>query len=229
MRVLAHCLQSQKKIQVILVHANSPWPEGPELLDGADAAALFVSEGAKWMSEEPRRLAAFQRLARRGGGLAGLHWGIGTREAKNISAYVSLLGGCHGGPDRKYTVVTARVDPATPGHPILRGLAPFSIRDEFYYRLKFAPPPAALIPLLRVPIEGERHTVAWAWQRPDQGRSFGFSGLHFHQNWQREEYRRLVTQGLLWILKREIPSGGLDVPIRPHDLRLPDTPAVRTR
>jgi hypothetical protein len=55
--------------------------------------------------------------------------------------------------------------------------------------------------------------VAWAWQRPDGGRSFGFTGLHFHDNWQLSEYRRLVVQGVLWSLKLPIPSSGVDVAI----------------
>jgi hypothetical protein len=29
-------------------------------------------------------------------------------------------------------------------------------------------------PLIRVPLDGEKETVAWAWERPDGGRSFGF-------------------------------------------------------
>ena len=50
-------------------------------------------------------------------------------------------------------------------------------------------------PILRAPIDGTAETVAWAWERPDGGRSFGFSGLHFHDHWKRPEYRRLVAQG----------------------------------
>ncbi|MFP6769745.1 MAG: ThuA domain-containing protein [Planctomycetaceae bacterium] len=221
MRIIAKALQPNRNLQAILVHANSPWPKGPELLDGADGAALFVSEGAKWISDDPKRLAAFQRLARRGGGLAGLHWGIGTRKAEPIAAYLALLGGCHGGPDRKYSVVTARATPATAGHPVLRGIRPFEVRDEFYYRLKFSRPAKTIIPLLRVPIDGRDETVAWSWQRSDGGRSFGFSGLHFHENWKRIEYRRLVVQGILWTLGQSIPEKGLDIPIAPGDLKLP--------
>ena len=37
-------------------------------------------------------------------------------------------------------------------------------------------------------------------------RSFGFSGLHFHDNWRLPEYRRLVAQGVLWSLKLPIPA-----------------------
>src|SRR5207245_1096311 len=74
-------------------------------------------------------------------------------------------------------------------HPVLKGLADFEARAEFYYTLKCA---KAETPLLNVTIDGEAHTVAWALERTGGGRSFGFSGLHFHENWQLPEYRRLV-------------------------------------
>ncbi len=214
MQIIAQHLARHTDIQTLLVHANDPWPEGPQLLDSADAAALFVSEGAKWVSNDPKRLAAFQRLAARGGGLTGLHWGIGTRKAKPIPAFLSLLGGCHGGPDRKYTIVTARVSPthnSKQTHPVLNGIQPFEVKDEFYYKLKFVAGASPVTPLLQVPINGIPETVSWAWQRPDQGRSFGFSGLHFHKNWKTLEYRRLVVQGILWTLKKPIPQKGIPV------------------
>ena len=48
----------------------------------------------------------------------------------------------------------------------------------------------ALVPLITIPVEGEDgkthdDLVSWAWPRPDGGRSFGFTGLHFHENWRR--------------------------------------------
>ena len=88
------------------------------------------------------------------------------------------------------------------------GLADFKARDEFYYMLKFT---KAKTPLLNVTIDGESHPVAWALEREGGGRSFGFSGLHFHENWQSPEYRRLVTQGVMWILDLPIPKDGIAV------------------
>jgi hypothetical protein len=52
-----------------------------------------------------------------------------------------------------------------------------------------------------------------ARQRPGGGRAFGFSGLHFHANWRRAEYRRLVTQGVLWTLGVAVPKGGVEVEV----------------
>jgi type 1 glutamine amidotransferase len=207
--ILKATLEKRSSVEATLVCADDPWKEGPELLAKADGVVLFVSEGAKWLSANPERLAAFQACAKRKAGLTTLHWGMGTKDAKNTTAFVDLFGGCHGGPDRKYKVIDTEAKIAKAAHPILRGMAEFKVRDEFYYQLKFA---KTKTPLLNVAIDGESHAVAWALERQDGGRSFGFSGLHFHENWQMPEYRRLVTQGVLWTLDLPIPKDGIAVP-----------------
>jgi len=204
-RLLEHLLQPIDGLQPLVVRADGPWTRGPELIDGAHAVVLFVSEGARWIRQDHKRLQAFQRLSARQGGFVCLHWGMGTRQAENIADYVKLFGGCHGGPDRRYKVVQTRAHIAT-NHPVTQGLADFDVNDEFYYALKFAKSPR-ITPLLNVTIEGAPHTVAWAWQRADGGRSFGFSGCHFHRNWSLPEYRRLVVQGVLWSANFATPKG----------------------
>lgn len=221
LKLLKKCLDRVEGVESTVLDAGEPWSEGPELLDKADGAVIFLAEGAKWIHQDQSRLAALRRLAARKGGLTGLHWGIGARDAKHVADFVALLGGCHGGPDRRHKVVEVRTEIAAPMHPILSGVESVAVEDEFYFRLKFAQPPAEVIPVLRVPIEGESHVVAWAWERPDRGRSFGFSGLHFHRNWQHAAYRRLVAQGIVWTLNLPIPAESLNVDIEPADLRLP--------
>jgi type 1 glutamine amidotransferase len=221
-RLLGLLLERSPGIQTVIVQADSPWTDGPELLDGTDAAILFLSEGAKWVTEDVSRLAAFQRLAKRGGGLTCLHWGMGTREPAPIADFTALFGGCHGGQDRKYKFASFSVKPMET-HPVTTGITPFEVRDEFYYALK-QPAPALKLkvaPLLQISIDGTDQTVAWACERPDGGRSFGFSGLHYHENWKLPQYRRLVLQGVLWTLKHDIPEEGVPVEIRQEDLALP--------
>jgi len=225
-QILGTLLARSPGVQTIVVQADSPWKEGPELLDNADAAVIFLTEGAKWVTADADRLAAFQRLAKRGGGLTCLHWGMGTREAEPIVDFTSLFGCCHGGPDRKYKVISLKARPASNPHPVLSGIGPFDVHDEFYYALKR---PAAdlnihVTPLIHVEIDGADHMVAWGAERGDGGRSFGFSGLHFHENWKLVEYRRLVLQGILWTLKSPIPEGGLPVDLTDRDLALPSRP-----
>lgn len=215
LQLLEQLLKKSPGLEMLQLRADDPWREGPELLQRADGVVLFLSEGARWLQNEPKRLEAFQRLAARGGGFTVIHWGMGAREAKHIDSAVKLLGGCHGGPDRKYKVVDTSADLPDQRHPIVTGIKPFKVRDEFYYQLKFAQPTEKVKPILRVRIDNAAETVAWAWERPEGGRSFGFSGLHFHENWKVPEYRRLMVQGVLWSLKLPIPADGAPIEAGP--------------
>jgi hypothetical protein len=229
--IMAACLHKVPNLQTVVIQADDPWTEGPELIDGADGVVLFLSEGAKWVGSDRNRLAAFERLAERKGGLVCLHWGMGSRDAQYVSDFVALFGGCHGGPDRKYQVVTKTLELAAPDHPILKGMRPIEVHEEFYYRLKFPKSEPLVTPLINVTIDEESHTVAWAWKRPDGGRSCGFSGGHFHENWNKPEYRRLLAQSLLWSLDVGIPEEGLNVDLEDKILRLAprdgDSPGLR--
>lgn len=216
LQVLEQCLATVSGIDVKHVIADSPWPEGPALIREADCVVMFLSEGARWTHEDPRRLEAFAQLAARGGGFMTLHWGMGTKEARYIDGYLKLFGGCHGGPDRKYKVIDAETVTVAKDHPITRGIQDFAIHEEFYYELKFATGGNQMKPILQTEIDGSPQTVAWAWQRGDSGRSFGFSGGHFHKNWSRIEYRRMMTQAVLWSLDLPVPEEGVVVDIKPE-------------
>ena len=112
---------------------------------------------------------------------------------------------------------------------ILRGVSPVEVHEEFYFKLKWAQPAEQITPLIRVRIEGEDHTVGWAWERPDGGRSFGFSGLHFHENWKLESYQRMLAQSVRWVLKREIPKAGVRVNLEPADFVPPPQPDYKKK
>lgn len=213
LRVMEMTLVSVPGVRVTHVNADSPWEDGPDLIRNADCVVMFLSEGARWTHEDPRRLEAFAQLSARGGGLVTLHWGMGTKEDRYIDGYLKLFGGCHGGPDRKYKVLDANVTIATQAHPVTRGIENFVIHDEFYYALKFVAASNQLTPILQTQIDGASQTVAWAWQRGDGGRSFGFSGCHFHENWERIEYRRLMAQAVLWSLDLPIPATGIAIEV----------------
>jgi hypothetical protein len=220
LKILHTCLEKVPDLEIKQVLADNPWREGPDLLDKADGVVLYLAEGAKWLQADPKRYEAMKKLAARGGAIVALHWAIGTKEAPPIDGYVQLVGGCHGGPDRKYKILQADATVADPKHPIATAIKPFGVRDEFYYQLKFVKPEGTVKPILQVAIDGQKETVAWSWERPDGGRSFGFSGLHYHDNWRLTEYRRLVAQAVLWTLRLPIPEKGLPVTITDKDLQL---------
>lgn len=219
-RIVARLLKDVPGIETHVVSADEPWREGPELIQRSDGVVIFLSEGGKWMHQDPKRLEALQQLAARGGGIVVLHWGMGTKDAKNIDGCLKLFGGCHGGPDRKYKVVETEARIADLKHPIANGITSFKVKEEFYYQLKLAKPDGAVHPILQVAIDDKLETVAWAWQRPDKGRSFGFSGLHFHDNWRLPEYRRLVAQAVVWSLGLPISKDGLKVDLPQEELKV---------
>ena len=222
MRILSKCLEGVEGLDVQLAYGREPWPEGPELLRKCDGAFFFVSQGALWMQKDSRRYAAFTELAARGGGIGAIHWGIGAKDGTYRAGQIKLLGASRGGPRRPFGVFRTRLSLATEGHPVLRGIADFEIHDEFYYQLEFVQRPGRVTPLITAAIDGNDETVAWAWPRPDGGRSFGFTGLHFHKNWKTDHYRRLVAQGAMWIVGLDVPTDGLAVQVDDQALRLRD-------
>lgn len=220
LKILEKCLKDVPGLEVKIVAADEPWTKGPELLKRADAVVLYLGEGAKWADAKPERLAALRDLAKRGGGIVSLHWAIGAQSGKYIDRALELWGGCHGGDDRRYIVMDGDVHVIAPNHPIARGVSDLRIHDEFYYRLKFTKQ-GKITPILQVPIEGNVETVGWTYERPDGGRSFGYSGMDEHRNWANPNYRRLAAQAVLWTLKMPVPEKGLPVEITDEDLKLP--------
>jgi len=215
--VLAELLKPYKEIQATVVKADEPWTEGPKLIEESDGIVLLVTQGAQWMQTEPKRHAALKKLAARGGAIVALHWSVGAKDAKYIQGQLDLLGGTRGGPQRKYLVLATELKRVLPTHPILTGVGDIKVYDEMYYALDRVP---GIQPLFTSHLEGKDEMVAWSWERPAGGRSFGFVGLHFHSNWQLPAYRRFVVQGVLWSLNLPIPSGGVNVDIDSSKLAL---------
>ena len=66
---------------------------------------------------------------------------------------------------------------------------------------------------------GREEIVAWTHERKNGGRSFGFTGGHFHKNWGDENFRRLVANAILWTAKVEVPKEGAKVNLDPAELK----------
>jgi type 1 glutamine amidotransferase len=115
----------------------------------------------------------------------------------------------------KIQTATARVEPAAPEHPISRGLRPFDLREEYYYNIRFRDHDSRVTPILKAPILGEpeAQTVAWATQREDGGRGFGYTGGHFHANWAVPGVRKMILNAILWTARVDVPPDGASTSI----------------
>ncbi len=209
MKILAKTLDGVAGLEVEVVDVSGPWPEGPERIARADGIVMYLDEGMLWQQSDAKRQAALEALRQRGGGVVALHWALGGREPKHIPFHLRLVGGCHGGPDRKYIVTETDLTVASPDHPVTRAVRGLRLKDEYYYRLKWARQ-GTITPLLTATLDGlPDQTIAWAFERPDGGRSFGLAALHAHATWGVDDIRRLVAQSVLWTVKLPVPQDGL--------------------
>ena len=119
-----------------------------------------------------------------------------------------------------------------PSHPITRGVEPFTINDEWYYNIRFPEGASGIKPLLiATPPDNSRRTeaakshpgreevVAWAIERAEGGRGFGFTGGHNHVNWGNDNFRKLILNSLLWTAWAEIPAGGVVSDVTDDELK----------
>jgi type 1 glutamine amidotransferase len=226
-KVMEKLLAPYASIDATLSRADEPWPDGPAQIDQADGVVMFVTEGARWLQNDPRRYAAISQMLKRGGGLVAIHWSVGAKEGQYMEQQLQILGGSRGGPERKYTYLETDVTVLNPEHPIVTGVESYRVHDEFYYNLDLlqAGPTApaggrVITPLLSAKIEDKDEICGWAFEPEVGGRSFGFVCLHYHRNWELPHYRRLVVQGVLWTLDLPIPAGGVDPAIDPAQLEL---------
>ena len=156
--------------------------------------------------------------AAKGVGLAAIHWGTGA-EKNQGEAWLNALGGWFNADlFSKYLVRTTRLRQADPKHPICFGWEEFDLREEYYIELKFLPDAK---PILKATINEKDYPVAWVYDRPDGGRSFGFLGGHFHDNYATKPFRRAIVNGILWTAHVEVPPQGAPVDITAQDMELP--------
>ena len=66
--------------------------------------------------------------------------------------------------------------------------------------------------------KGEPQHMAWAAERPDGGRGFGFTGAHFNKNWGDDNFRKIVLNAILWTAKAKVPAEGVQSSVTKEQL-----------
>src|SRR5262249_40632417 len=117
----------------------------------------------------------------------------------------------------------------------------FALVDEWYYNIRFRPSMKGVFPIVIarpddetrqgrsssprgpykhiVEANGRDEVLAWAVERPDGGRGFGFTRAHFHKTGGAPNFRKLVLNGILWTAKLEVPPGGAETTVSPEELK----------
>jgi type 1 glutamine amidotransferase len=233
------CLRDVPGLQTV-VYSNG-WPAEADAFDGADAVVLSMDGGAAMPALQGDHLEKLARVMDKGAGLACIHYAVEPTQEKGEAEFLKWLGGAFEINWSVNPTWLAHFD-KLPDHPITRGVKPFQIRDEWYFHMRFAPDMKGVTPILSAvapestmsrsdgPHEGnpavraavtrgEPQIMAWAFDRPDGGRGFGFTGAHYHKNWADDNYRKTVLNALLWIAKVEVPPNGVESTVSEEDLQ----------
>jgi type 1 glutamine amidotransferase len=220
-RLLKYCLDTSPNLKGIRTEAYfNGWPDDPATLDDADAIVLYTTGADKGKHPllQGDRLEQVRKLMKRGSGLVCLHYTLYLPNDRGGPEFLEWIGGYN---DYQANYSTHQVTehnpppatPATSSHPISRGWKEFSTRNEFYIRQRFREGDKRLVPILAtlLPVDKpERQVIAWAVQREDGGRGFGFTGGHFHSNWYLEDFRKLVLNAIVWTARSEVPPQGVE-------------------
>ena len=227
--LLQKCLQENTPGLLSVVYTGG-WPSDPTALDNADAICFFCDGGGGHPAS--RHLDEIQVLMDRGVGFACLHYGVEVQKGRAGDRFVQWLGGyfeTDWSVNPHWTIENAQL---AEGHQITRGVEAFSTNDEWYYHMRFldkmegvtailsAVPPQSTLsrpdgghsgnPAVRAAVEaGEPQHVAWATERPDGGRGFGYTGGHFHWVWANDDNRKLVLNALCWVSHVDVPEEGV--------------------
>ena len=205
------------------------WPQDEQVLANADAIVSFADGG----SGHPflRHMGEIDALMARGVGLVCLHYAVEVPTGAPGEHFLRWLGGyfeTHWSVNPHWTADFR----ALPKHAITRGVAPFAINDEWYFHMRFRPGMEAVTPILsavapdatmsrpdgphsgnssvRAAVQNqEPQHVGWAQQRPDGGRSFGFTGGHVHWNWGDDNFRKVVLNAICWTAHVAVPAAGV--------------------
>jgi len=224
--------QSNIASQVRVEYHLDGWPENPETLNDADTI-LVISDGrdgdlyeeAPQFSSQAHRDEIARQIAR-GCGFATFHFSTFAPDSR-ADDILNWTGGYFDwetdGKREWYSAIQtmdAELQPASPEHPVSRGVHPFKMKEEFYFNLRFREGDQRVHPLLIVPDlpgrEPDGKIVAWAREREDGGRGFGTTCGHFYENWKQDDFRRLILNALAWTAHVEVPPAGVTARVYSH-------------
>jgi type 1 glutamine amidotransferase len=236
-KLLEKCLKEVPGIDPVFVAGG--WPKDESVFEGAKSVVFFMDGGGGHPMIQGDHLKTMQKLMDQGVGLVCLHYAVEVPKGNPGDRFLEWLGGYYesGFSTNPHWVADIK---SLPDHPITRGVHPFSIRDEWYFNIRFRPEMKGVTSIVvakpddetrqgqsaspRGPYahiaaaKGREEVLAWAVERPDGGRGFGFTGAHTHKNWGNPDFRTLVLNAIVWTAKADVPSNGIRCDLTAEDL-----------
>ena len=193
------------------------WPTDDENLRDANTIVIYSDGADKKETDHPvligGRAKYLDSLIDKGAGLVAIHYSTIAPGEKPNAPFLKWIGGhfdyeSGDTPNKWFSKIETRdfqVYPATPEHPILSGVKPFSVNEEFYFKLRFPENKENVTPILTLDPEKKdwERVVGWAIERPNGSRGFGYTGGHFFKNFEDANIQRMLLNAILWTAKAD--------------------------
>ena len=225
-----HLNKSGLPIEAVVV--TEGWPADSKVFEGAKAVVIYADGG----SGHPaiNHLAELEKLSDSGVGIGCIHYAVEITKGEPGNKFLGLIGGYF---ESDWSVNPHwEASFKIPVHAVTRGVRDFKILDEWYYHMRFRENMEGVTPILTdmpsaetlsrpdgahsgnpfvrasVLERKEPQHVMWVYERPKTAggsRAFGFTGGHFHKNWQQDDNRKVVLNSIAWIAGVEVPNEGI--------------------
>ncbi len=138
----AGCLLLQKCLDKVsgitsVVYSNG-WPQETTAFDAADAVLIYADGGAAHPAIQGDHAKILGELVKKGVGLGCAHYGVELPSTNGGPQFLDWIGGYY---EHEFSVNPMWSPDFTsfPTHSITRGVKPFSVRDEWYFNIRFRP------------------------------------------------------------------------------------------
>ncbi|MFO1022969.1 MAG: ThuA domain-containing protein [Planctomycetales bacterium] len=213
--MLAKCLALNGEFETVV---SDGWPKDSATLEGVRTIVLYMTPAAEFLLDG-RHHQKFSELMDNGVGIVTLHWASSVNQ-QNLERlgpeWMSVMGGTWVSNVGLHTG-NSPLKQLVPAHPICRGWKEYDLHDEYY----LDPTIKTATPLLQVQAGEKSVIVGWAYERSNGGRSYATTLGHFYENFQREPFRKMVVNAILWSAKVDVPPEGAKVNLSEADLALP--------
>jgi hypothetical protein len=236
-RLLDACLKGFPGLETSVV--LSGFPKEKSVFDGATAILCYADGGGGHPLVRDGNLKFIGEQMAKGVGLVCCHYGVEVLKDLGGPEFRDWIGGCY---EHQFSCnpMWSPEFKSFPEHAITRGVKPFSVKDEWYFNMRFREGMKGVVPILTATpsdtvrdgpyvypkgpykhiqeAKGRAEHMMWCTERNDGGRGVGFTGGHFHRNWGNADFRRVVLNALVWACKLEVPAGGVSSTVSEEQL-----------
>jgi type 1 glutamine amidotransferase len=135
-QLLVKCLKDVPGLRTEFV--LNGWPQDESIFDGADGIVFYMDGGGRHelVQEAGRRLKLAEEWTSQGVGIGCMHYGVevirdqaGQQFQRWIGGHYENMFSCNPIWEPEFTQF--------PEHPVTRGVKPFTIKDEWYFNMRF--------------------------------------------------------------------------------------------